>query len=98
MAQKTKGSRNKTRKKLTKHIRDKETITSHLKTFEEGEKVNIKIDSSIHKGIPHPKFHGKSGTVRGKRGKSYLVEVKDLNKKKELHVYPSHLPKVEEAK
>ena len=91
MAQKTKGSRNKTRKKLTKHTRDKDTITSHLQNFEEGTKVNIKIDSSVHRGIPHPKFHGKTGEIIGKRGRAYIVEIDDLGKKKQINVYPSHL-------
>ena len=91
MAQKTKGSRNKTRKKLTKHIRDKDTITSHLQEFEEGTKVNIKIDSSVHRGIPDPKFHGKTGEIVGKRGKAFIVEIDDLGKKKKIPVYPSHL-------
>ncbi len=91
MAQKTKGQRNKTRKKLKKHSRDKETVTSHLKEFEVGEKVNIKIDSAIHRGIPDPKYHGMSGEVIGKRGKSFIVEVKDQKKKKKLTVYPAHL-------
>lgn len=91
MAQKTSGSRNKTRQKLTKHTRDKETISDHLKTFEEGDKVLIQVDSSIHKGLPHPRFHGKAGQITGKRGQSYLVTIKDGGKKKELPVYPAHL-------
>lgn len=91
MAQKTKGQRNKTRKKLKKHVRDKDTVNSHLKDFEEGTKVNIKIDSSVHRGIPDPKFHGKTGTIKGKKGRAYIVEIDDLNKKKQVNVYPSHL-------
>ncbi len=96
MAQKSKGQRNKTRKKLKKHSRDKETVTSHLKSFDVGQKVNIKIDSSIHRGIPHPRFHGKNGKVVGKQGRSYVIEVKDVKKKKKLTVYPSHLKEVKQ--
>ncbi len=91
MAQKSKGQRNKTRRKLKKHTRDKETVTTHFKEFDEDQNVTIKIDSSIHRGLPHPKFHGKTGRIKGKRGRSYIVEIKDLGKTKEVPVYPAHL-------
>jgi large subunit ribosomal protein L21e len=91
MAQKTKGSRNKSRKKLSKHIRDKETISNHLKEFDQGEQVRIELDSSIHKGLPHPRFHGKTGRIKEQRGSSYIVEIQDRSKTKEIPVYPAHL-------
>ncbi len=94
MAQKTDGQRNKTRKKLSKHARDKDTITSHLKTFKEGDKVRIDVDPSIHRGIPDPKFHGKTATVTDRRGRAFIVEVDDRGKTKELTAYPSHLEEV----
>lgn len=94
MAQKTKGSRNKTRKKLTRHIRDKDTISKHLKEFSPGDQVLLILDSSIHRGLPHPRFHGKAGTVQEKRGRSYIVEIKDRGKKKQIPVYPAHLREV----
>jgi large subunit ribosomal protein L21e len=91
MAQKSQGSRNKTRKKFTKNVRDKETLSTHLKEFEEGDSVVIDVDPSIHEGIPHPRFHGKTAQVTGKRGRSYIVELQDVNKTKEFPVYPAHL-------
>lgn len=91
MAQKSQGQRNKTRKKLSKHVRDKDTITSHLQDFEEGEQVRIDIDPSIHRGLPDPKFHGKTATVKDRRGRAFIVEIDDRGKTKELTVYPSHL-------
>lgn len=94
MAQKTKGMRNKTRKKLSKGIREKDTITKHLKEFDEGEQVLLDIDPAVHAGIPAPQFHGKTGTVTGKRGRAFLVEITDGGKDKELAVYPAHLKEV----
>ncbi|MDY6778097.1 MAG: 50S ribosomal protein L21e [Candidatus Nanohaloarchaea archaeon] len=91
MAQKTQGLRNKTRQKLTKHVRDKDTISNHLKDFEEGDRVLISIDPSVHKGMPDPKFHGKTAEVQGKRGRSFVLTLQDLGKEKELQVYPAHL-------
>jgi len=73
----------------------KTTITSILKEFEVGEKVIIKIDPSFHEGMPHPRYQGVMGIVKGKRGESYEVEIKDGKKKKLLVVNTVHLKKVE---
>ncbi len=67
------------------------TIIRSLQEFDQGEKVNIVIDSSIHKGMPHPRFHGYTGEVEGKRGNSYLIGINDGGKRKKLIVRPEHL-------
>ena len=81
------------RKKLTKRrrYRGMTPITHSLRTFEEGEKVVIKIDPSIHKGMPHPRFYGRIGVVVGKQGRVYKVEIKDGGKKKILLCGPEHI-------
>lgn len=57
-------------------------ITRMIQRFEKGDKVHIIVDPSIHKGQPHHRFHGKTGEVIGKRGKCYLISVRDGNKEK----------------
>ena len=96
MVKRSKGFRSKTRKKLSKHPRQHglSPITKTLQEFNEGEKANIVIDSSIHKGQPHPRFHGLTGTVVGTQGQSYLVTVTVGNKEKELIIRPEHLRKI----
>lgn len=96
MAQKTKGSRNKTRQKLTKHTRGKDTVSKHLKDFDTGDNVLIQVDSAVHEGMPHPRFHGKHGEVVGSRGDSYIVEISDREKTKRMPVYPAHLQEVDQ--
>ncbi|MCJ7450604.1 MAG: 50S ribosomal protein L21e [Candidatus Nanohaloarchaeota archaeon QJJ-9] len=91
MAKKSQGMRNKARKKMKKDARDKSTVNQHLKEFDEGDRVRIDIDSGIHKGMPHHRFQGRTGTIKGKRGRSYIVEVSDNNAKKEFPAYPAHL-------
>ena len=87
------GTRTKTRNKLMKSVRARglSPITKGFQTFETGEKVNIIIDPSIHKGMPFSRFHGLTGVVVGERGAAYEVSVKDGNKTKMVVARPEHL-------
>ena len=68
-------------------------ITKLVKTFNEGDKVHISIKSGHFEGMPHPKYRGKLGIVVGARGKSYVVEIMDYAKKKQLILPAVHLEK-----
>lgn len=85
----SKGKRSRTRKKLRK--KDKSKPNQYLKDFEEGARVQVRIDPSSHRGMPHPRFHGQVGEVRAKRGQGYILKVTENSKKKELTVHPEHL-------
>ena len=87
------GSRRKTRHKLKKGVKERglSPITRAIQEFKIGQRVHITIDPSVHKGIPHPSFHGRTAKVTGQRGRAYLLEVKDGNAFKELIVCPQHL-------
>jgi large subunit ribosomal protein L21e len=95
MVRRSKGTRSKTRQILRKRYREKgmPSTTRLLQTFEIGEKASIVIDPSVHKGQPHRRFYGLTGTITGKQGKAYLLEVKTGKKKKTLIVGPEHLRK-----
>lgn len=95
MVRRSKGTRSKTRQVLRKRPRERglPPITRVLQTFENGEKASIIIDPSVHKGQPHRRFYGLTGTVVGKQGRAYLIEVKSGKKKKTLIVGPEHLRK-----
>ena len=82
--------RRKTRKKLKRSLR-REGITRFIQKFEEGEKVVIYPEPSSHRGMPHPRFKGRVGIIKGMRGKSFIVEVKDGKKRKILVCRPEHL-------
>ena len=93
MVQKSKGYRTRTRKLLTKPIRERgiHPLSKLLYQYKIGEKVIIKIDPSVHKGMPHKRFYGKIGTVVGFRGKAIIVEVEDFNKTKQIITLKEHL-------
>jgi len=93
MVQRSKGFRSKTRHKLQKHPRERGMypITRALKEYKVGDIVHIIIDPSVHKGMPHPRFHGRTGVVVGQRGRAFIVRVRDGGKYKYLIVRPQHL-------
>lgn len=91
MAQKSKGPRKRTRYLLKKKAREKTPITKYLKEFKLGSKVIIKPNPSSHKGMPYKRFFGRLGTIVEKRGKSYIVKIKDGKKEKNIIARPEHL-------
>jgi len=96
MVKSSKGIRRRTRSKFRKHPRDKgmSPLTRTIQTFDVGEKASVVIDPSVHRGQPHNRFQGQTGTVIGNQGKAYLIQIKDQNKPKKLLVKPDHLKKV----
>jgi large subunit ribosomal protein L21e len=90
---KSKGYRAKTRRLLRKKPRErgKLQLSKLLHEYQTGNSVTVKIDPSIQRGMPHRRYHGRVGTIVGKRGRSYIVSVTQGNAVKEIIVRPEHL-------
>ena len=93
MVKKSKGFRSKTRKKLRQKL-IRPAITKFLQEFKIGQTVIIVPEPSSHKGMPCPRFKGAIGKVIEKRGKSYLVKIRDGKKIKQIISRPEHLKAV----
>jgi large subunit ribosomal protein L21e len=93
MVKASKGIMEKTRQKFRRSPRQRglSPITRSFQSFEIGERVTIVIDSSVQKGWPHHRFHGMTGTVVGRRGGSFLVDVRFGGRIKQAVVRPEHL-------
>ncbi|MGD2066952.1 MAG: 50S ribosomal protein L21e [Candidatus Bathyarchaeota archaeon] len=93
MGRKAKGFRRKTRYLLKRKPRErgKTGLSKVLREYEPEEKVVIKLDPSVHKGMPHRRFHGKIGVIANKRGGSYVINVTQGNATKEIIVRPEHI-------
>ncbi len=93
MGRKAKGYRRKTRSVLKKKPRErgKTGLSKILYEYKPGEKVVIKIDPSVHKGMPHRRYHGKIGVIVNKKGRGYIVNVPQGNAVKEIIVRPEHM-------
>ncbi|UCE80426.1 MAG: 50S ribosomal protein L21e [Methanobacteriota archaeon] len=95
MAKASRGRRRRTRNVMQKRARERglSTITRTFQKFDLGEKANVSLDPSIHKGQPHMRFHGRTGEVVGMQGNAYMLEVRDGGKTKQIIVKPEHLRK-----
>lgn len=90
---KSHGFRKKTREKLSKSVRTRgiSPVSRAIQEIQEGDTVHIQLDPSRHKGMPDPKFHGKTAKVVGKRGRALILEVRDGKATKSIIVLPEHL-------
>lgn len=96
MTKRTGGFRRKTRNKLKKASRKKGKISikNYFQQFKTGQKVLLKAEPAVQTGMYFPRFHAKTGIVKGKKGSCYEISIKDGGKEKTLIVHPVHLRKV----
>lgn len=87
------GQRKKTRYKYKKDLRRRgiAPVTAVIQEFEEGQKVHVVVDSSVQKGMPHRRFHGRTGQIIGKQGRAWVLEISDGRSKKTVVARPQHL-------
>ena len=75
----------------TPREKGKTKIRKLLQNYQAGDKIVVKIDPSVHRGMPYRRYHGKVGVIAGKRGRAYMVNVTQGNATKEIIVRPEHL-------
>ncbi len=89
MVVKSHGARRRTREKFRGPA--KLTVNKLVQDFSEGRRVAIVISSNSQKGMPFKRFHGLTGVVVEKRGRAFVVEIKDGNATKKVIARPEHL-------
>jgi large subunit ribosomal protein L21e len=67
------------------------SLSRLLVDYEVGQRVDIVINPSVHKGMPHRRYHGRTGVVTGKRGRGIVVDVKLGKMMRTLIIRPDHL-------
>ena len=98
MARRSTGFRNKTRKLLSGAAHRRITVARRLRAFDVGSKVVLRINPAIHDGMPHPRYYGALGKITEKRGRAYVVEIKDGGKTKWLISNGEHLKLMDRTK
>jgi large subunit ribosomal protein L21e len=87
----SKGFRKGTRRKLKKTVREKFKPEKYIREFSIKDKVVIDPEPSSQKGMPHPRFKGIVGEIVGKRGRAYIINIEDGEKKKQIIAKPEHI-------
>jgi large subunit ribosomal protein L21e len=93
------GVRARTRDMFSKDFRKKGPIHlgQYLQTFKQGDCVDIYADASIHKGMPHKGYHGRTGIIFNVTKRSVGVRVNKLVNgrviEKRIHVRIEHVRK-----
>jgi len=80
---------------IRKRIREKGKLplSRIFKRFNEGDKVVLVHNLSFPRAFPY-RIQGKTGVIKGKRGRAYIVDLKDGNKTKTFITNQIHMKKI----
>jgi len=73
--------------------RGKIKLSQYFQEFKIGDRVTVIRELALEPKFPS-QIQGRSGVIETKRGNSYLVKIKDLNKDKTYIIHPVHLRKL----
>ncbi len=75
--------------------RGKLQLSKYFQEFKAGDHVAVIRERSVACNFPS-NLQGRTGTVESKRGKTYIVNIKDQNKPKQHLIHPIHLKKIKQ--
>ncbi|MEL0312770.1 MAG: 50S ribosomal protein L21e, partial [Candidatus Poseidoniales archaeon] len=78
-----------------KNERSRLNIRRVMHQYEEGDRVAIVLDGGQQGGMPHRRFHGRTGFITKRQGVAWIVAVKDGNMQKTVIARPEHLRPLE---
>ena len=74
------------------------SLTRFFQKFNRGDSVSVTRELGVQSpGFPK-RMQGRTGRVLEKRGRAYVVEIKDYNMKKRYTISPIHLKKLKIAR
>jgi len=93
VGERTHGLRYKCRKLLKKSPRERGMpgLSRLMYEYNVGDRVVIRIDPTYISTAPHRRYHGKVGTIIGRQGRAYLIEVYLGGKRKIIVTTKDHI-------
>ena len=86
---------------MLKHKRSRErgklSLRKYFQELKEGERVAIKRNLSYSANFPS-RLQGRTGAVVSKRGKAFVINIRDGKKEKQFIVKRVHIKKLESSK
>ena len=74
--------------------RGKLQLSRYFQEFKKGDSVAVVREKSVKSSFPK-RIQGRTGRVEDKRGRTYIIKLKDQNKEKKFLIAPIHLKKIE---
>lgn len=81
------------RKKI--RTRGKFSFSDYFRKFNDGDIVAVVRERSLRINFPE-RLQGRTGTIIGKRGRAYNVQINDQTKPKQFLIEPVHLKKIKQ--
>lgn len=81
------------RKKV--RTRGKLQLSRYFQRLKKGDSVAIVREPAVQSSFP-ARIQGKTGQIEDKKGKSYVVKIKDSSKEKRFLIEPIHLKKIKQ--
>ncbi len=82
-------------RKKSIRTRGKLQLSRYFQKFKEGDHVAVVRERSLTINFPE-RLQGRTGIVEEKRGKAYIVKIKDQTKPKQFLIEPIHLKKIKQ--
>jgi large subunit ribosomal protein L21e len=77
--------------------RGKIQLSKYFQDLKEGNLVSVSIEKAIVAGFPK-RLQGRTGKIKGKKGRAYVVSIQEQKKKKEFIIPAIHLKKIKPMK
>ena len=77
--------------------RGKIQLSRYFQEISSGDFVAVVKEPAVSSNFPK-RIQGRTGVVEGRRGRSYIIKLKDQNKEKKFLIEPIHLKKIKAIK
>lgn len=77
--------------------RGKLQLSRYFQKLKQGDSVAVVKEPAVNSSFPK-RLQGRTGVIESKRGKAYLVKIKDQAKEKRFLIEPIHLKKIKQTK
>jgi len=84
-------------KKKTIRTRGKLSLSRYFQELKVGDSVAVIKEPSVGSNFP-VRLQGRTGIVESKRGKAWIIRIKDQGKEKKYLIEPIHLKKIKQIK
>jgi len=80
-------------KRKSIRTRGKLQLSKYFQELNKGDSISVVREPAVQSSFPL-RLQGKTGVVESKRGKAYIVKIKDQTKEKQFIIEPIHLKKI----